>query len=38
LLTVPAPRDDSFEPLRDKAIIDWAWAFMARVFPEGVKK
>jgi transcription-repair coupling factor (superfamily II helicase) len=37
MLTVPAPRDDSFEPLRDKAIIDWAWAFMARVFPEGVK-
>jgi len=37
MLTVPAPRDDSFEPLRDKSIIDWAWAFMARVFPEGVK-
>mgnify|MGYP000440972607 CR=1 FL=1 len=32
-LTVPAPRDSNFEPLRDKAIIDWAWAFLARVFP-----
>ncbi len=32
-LTIPAPRDSNFEPLRDKAIIDWAWAFLARVFP-----
>ncbi len=31
-LMVPAPRDANFEPLRDKAIIDWAWAFLARVF------
>ena len=32
-LMVPAPRDANFEPLRDQAIIDWAWAFLARVFP-----
>jgi len=32
-LMVPAPRDANFEPLRDKPIIDWAWAFLARVFP-----
>ena len=32
-LMVPAPRDENFEPLRDQAIIDWAWAFLARVFP-----
>lgn len=31
-LMVPAPRDANFEPLRDQAIIDWAWAFLARVF------
>ena len=31
-LMVTAPRDANFEPLRDKAIIDWAWAFLARVF------
>ncbi|MEY4019654.1 MAG: hypothetical protein RLZZ590_954, partial [Actinomycetota bacterium] len=31
-LMVPAPRDANFEPLRDKPIIDWAWAFLARVF------
>jgi transcription-repair coupling factor (superfamily II helicase) len=31
-LMVPAPRDENFEPLRDQAIIDWAWAFLARVF------
>lgn len=32
-LMVPSPRDANFEPLRDQAIIDWAWAFLARVFP-----
>ncbi len=32
-LMVPAPRDANFEPLRDQAIIDWVWAFLARVFP-----
>ena len=36
-LTVPAPRDSNFEPLRDKAIIDWAWVFLAQVFPEASK-
>jgi transcription-repair coupling factor (superfamily II helicase) len=34
-LMVPAPRDANFEPLRDQAIIDWAWAFLARVFDSG---
>jgi transcription-repair coupling factor (superfamily II helicase) len=33
LLTVPAPKDIDGEPLRDQAIIDWVWAFLARVFP-----
>ena len=23
------------EPLRDQAMIDWVWAFLARVFPAG---
>jgi transcription-repair coupling factor (superfamily II helicase) len=32
-LMVPAPRDENFEPIRDRAVIDWAWAFLARVFP-----
>ena len=31
-LMVPAPRDQNFEPMRDKEIIDWAWAFLSRVF------
>jgi transcription-repair coupling factor (superfamily II helicase) len=35
--TVPSPRDSNFEPLRDKAIIDWAWVFLAQVFPEASK-
>ena len=34
LLTVPAPKDPATdEPLRDQAVIDWVWAFLARVFP-----
>jgi len=33
LLMVPAPKDTDGEPLRDQAIIDWVWAFLARVFP-----
>ena len=33
LLTVPAPKDFDGEPLRDQAMIDWVWAFLARVFP-----
>ncbi|MEY4980668.1 MAG: hypothetical protein RL174_6, partial [Actinomycetota bacterium] len=33
-LMVPAPRDANFEPLRDQAIIDWAWAFLSRVFAD----
>ena len=32
LLTVPAPKDASGEPLRDRAVIDWTWAFLATVF------
>ena len=32
LLTVPAPKDSNGEPLRDRAIIDWTWAFLATVF------
>ncbi|MFM1984731.1 MAG: hypothetical protein RL723_1166, partial [Actinomycetota bacterium] len=27
-----APRDENFEPLRDTAIIQWAWALLAKVF------
>ena len=33
LLTVPAPQDQTGEPLRDQAMVDWVWAFLARVFP-----
>jgi len=32
LLTVPAPKDLNYEPLRDQAIIDYMWALLARVF------
>jgi transcription-repair coupling factor (superfamily II helicase) len=32
LLNVPAPKDASGEPLRDRAVIDWTWAFLATVF------
>ena len=32
LLHVPAPKDASGEPLRDRAVIDWTWAFLATVF------
>jgi transcription-repair coupling factor (superfamily II helicase) len=32
LLTVPAPKDAAGEPLRDRAVIDWTWAFLATVF------
>ena len=32
LLTVPAPKDATGEPLRDRAVIDWTWTFLATVF------
>ena len=32
LLTVPAPKGADGEPLRDRAVIDWTWAFLATVF------
>jgi transcription-repair coupling factor (superfamily II helicase) len=32
LLTLPAPKDLNYEPLRDQAIIDYMWALLARVF------
>jgi transcription-repair coupling factor (superfamily II helicase) len=32
LLTLPAPKDINYEPLRDQAIIDYMWALLARVF------
>jgi hypothetical protein len=32
LLNVPAPKDASGEPLRDRAVIDWTWAYLATVF------
>lgn len=33
-LMVPAPKDPhTGEPLRDRAVIDWAWAFLTRIFP-----
>jgi transcription-repair coupling factor (superfamily II helicase) len=32
LLTVPAPKDAAGEPLRDRAVIDWTWTFLATVF------
>jgi transcription-repair coupling factor (superfamily II helicase) len=32
LLTVPTPKDATGEPLRDRAIIDWTWTFLATVF------
>jgi transcription-repair coupling factor (superfamily II helicase) len=31
-LLIGAPRDENFEPLRDTAIIQWAWALLAKVF------
>jgi transcription-repair coupling factor (superfamily II helicase) len=31
-LLVTAPRDENFEPLRDTAIIQWAWGLLAKVF------
>jgi hypothetical protein len=31
-LSVPAPRDDQGEILQDRALIDWAWVFLAQVF------
>ena len=31
-LLIGAPRDANFEPLRDTAIIQWAWALLAKVF------
>jgi transcription-repair coupling factor (superfamily II helicase) len=34
-ITVPAPKDPhTGEPLRDRVAIDWAWAFLARIFPQ----
>ena len=32
LLTVPLPKDEAGEPLRDKKMIDWAWILLAQVF------
>ena len=32
LLTVPAPKNSNGETLRDREVIDWAWAFLATVF------
>jgi len=32
LLTVPVPKDEAGEPLRDRAVIDWAWQLLATVF------
>ncbi|MEY4390480.1 MAG: hypothetical protein RLZZ400_223, partial [Actinomycetota bacterium] len=32
LLTVPAPKDADGSPLRDRAVIDWTWQFLATVF------
>ena len=34
LLTVPAPKGADGEPLRDRAVIDWAWQLLATVFRE----
>lgn len=31
-LLIGAPRDSNFEPLRDTAIIQWAWVLLAKVF------
>jgi transcription-repair coupling factor (superfamily II helicase) len=31
-LSVPAPRDSEGEILQDRALIDWAWVFLALVF------
>ena len=33
-LSVPAPRDSEGEILQDRALIDWAWVFLAAVFKE----
>ena len=35
-LSVPAPRDSEGEILQDKALIDWAWVFLAQTFPINV--
>ncbi len=35
LLTAPAPIAEDGEPLRDQAVIDWLWKFLATVFPKG---
>lgn len=35
LLTAPAPLAEDGEPLRDKAVVDWLWQFLALVFPKG---
>ena len=32
LLTVPAPKDSTGSPLRDRAVIGWTWQFLATVF------
>ncbi|MEY3484053.1 MAG: hypothetical protein RLZZ218_888, partial [Actinomycetota bacterium] len=31
-LTVSAPKDSQGEILTDRALIDWAWVFLASVF------
>jgi hypothetical protein len=33
-LSVSAPRDDQGEILQDRALIDWAWVFLASIFEQ----
>jgi transcription-repair coupling factor (superfamily II helicase) len=37
LLSLPAPKDLTGDPLRDQAIIDYMWALLARVFAAPLK-
>ena len=36
MLTVALPKDSAGQPLRDRALIDWAWVLLAQVFHESV--
>ena len=33
LLTIPAPKDDNYEPIKGQPMVDFVWAMLARVFP-----
>ena len=32
MLTVALPKDSAGQPLRDRALIDWAWVLLAQVY------